>query len=114
MKVLRLRRWLPIVVFSLVCVSAAAWGLVLGRSLSAAGSPAHGNARGAAAPVTVAPVRTEDVPVDLDALGTLEASFTVKVVPQVTGLITELHFREGAFVRKGEQLGAQLDHANLT
>lgn len=105
-KARRLKHWLPIAVFSLVCVSAAAWGLVLGRSPSASGSPLHGNARGAAAaaPVTVAPVRTEDVPIELDAFGTVEASSTVEVVPQVTGLITEVHFREGAFVKKGDLL----------
>ena len=105
-KARRLRRWLPIAAFSLVCVSAAAWGLGLGRSPPTSGSPTHGNARGAAAaaPVTVAPVRTEDVPIELEAFGTVEASSTVEVVPQVTGLITEVHFREGAFVKKGDLL----------
>ncbi|HEU4577793.1 MAG TPA: efflux RND transporter periplasmic adaptor subunit [Polyangiaceae bacterium] len=105
MRVRGLKRWLPIAVFALVCLSAAAWGLVLGRSPAASGSPAHGNARGAAAaPVTVAQVRSEDVPIELEAFGTVEASSTVEVVPQVTGLITEVHFREGAFVKKGDLL----------
>jgi multidrug efflux system membrane fusion protein len=105
MKVRRLRRWLPIAVFALVCISAAAWGLVLGRSPSASGSPARGKGRAAApAPVTVAEVRSQDVPIELEAFGIVEASSTVEVVPQVTGLITEVHFREGAFVKKGDLL----------
>jgi multidrug efflux system membrane fusion protein len=44
------------------------------------------------------------VPIELEAFGTVEASSTVDVVPQVTGLITEVHFREGAFVKKGDLL----------
>jgi len=52
----------------------------------------------------VAPVRSEDVAIELEAFGTVEASASVAVVPQVTGLITEVHFSEGSFVNKGDLL----------
>jgi multidrug efflux system membrane fusion protein len=107
----QLARWLVVAVFAIVCLSAAAWGLVLGRNSTASGSPekgsGQGSARGAAsarAPVTVAPVRSEDVPIELEAFGTVEASASVDVVPQVTGLITAVHFTEGSFVKKGDLL----------
>jgi multidrug efflux system membrane fusion protein len=103
-----LKTWLPIVAFALVCLSAAVWGLGFGHSSEAAGSPERGKGKaagaGAAAPVTVAQVSARDVPIELSAFGTVEASSTVDVVPQVTGLITEVHFTEGSFVKKGDLL----------
>jgi multidrug efflux system membrane fusion protein len=55
-------------------------------------------------PVTVEKVVQEDVPLEIAAFGTVEASSTVDVVPQVTGLVTEVHFNEGDFVEKGQLL----------
>jgi multidrug efflux system membrane fusion protein len=55
-------------------------------------------------PVTVATVTVEDVPFEIDAFGSVEASSTVDVVPQVTGLVTAVHFNEGDFVQKGALL----------
>lgn len=102
-----LKTWLLIVACALVCLGAAVWGLGLGRTSEAAG-PERGRGKaaraGAAAPVTVAPVSARDVPIELSAFGTVEASSTVDVVPQVSGLITEVHFSEGSFVKKGELL----------
>ncbi|MEO8184841.1 MAG: efflux RND transporter periplasmic adaptor subunit [Deltaproteobacteria bacterium] len=94
---------------ALVCLGAAAWGLVLGRNPrqargAAAPSGAAAGAAGPAAPVTVEPVSARDVPIELSAFGIVEASSTVDVVPQVTGLITEVHFSEGSFVKKGDLL----------
>jgi multidrug efflux system membrane fusion protein len=57
-----------------------------------------------AVPVTVAEVALRDVPFEIHAFGTVEASSTVDVVSQVSGLVTEVHFKEGDFVREGDPL----------
>ncbi len=57
-----------------------------------------------AVPVTVAEVNVRDVPFEVRAFGTVEASSTVAVTSQVSGLITEVHFKEGDFVKKGDAL----------
>lgn len=58
----------------------------------------------APAVVSVAPVTQADVPLEVPAFGLVEASSTVDIVPQVTGLVTEVHFKEGDFVKKGDLL----------
>jgi multidrug efflux system membrane fusion protein len=55
-------------------------------------------------PVSVASVRVEDVPREVRAFGVVEASSTVQVRAQVQGLITQVHFREGDFVKRGDLL----------
>jgi membrane fusion protein, multidrug efflux system len=58
------------------------------------------------APVSVAVSKAvqRDVPIDLKGVGTVEASSTVTVRAQVTGELTRVGFREGDFVKKGEEL----------
>lgn len=55
-------------------------------------------------PVTLAPVQIRDVPREVPAFGSVEASSTVDVRAQVQGLITQVHFREGDFVKQGDLL----------
>ena len=55
-------------------------------------------------PVVVAPVQQRDVPVEVAAIGNVEAFETVSVRSQVTGVVTEVKFHEGDFVIKGDQL----------
>jgi multidrug efflux system membrane fusion protein len=56
------------------------------------------------APVVVAPVITRDVPVYIDEVGRTSAQESVTIVPQVTGKVTEVHFADGAEVKKGQLL----------
>jgi multidrug efflux system membrane fusion protein len=56
------------------------------------------------APVTVAPAVAQDVAMYLDALGKIVARETVAIRPQVAGRIMELHFTDGANVKKGQLL----------
>ncbi len=56
------------------------------------------------APVTVARAVARDVPVYLDEVGKCVAREVVSVLPQVSGRITQLHFTDGADVRKGDLL----------
>jgi len=59
-------------------------------------------------PVTVQAVGKHDMPVYLDGIGTVQASATVTVTPQVTGVLESLGFTEGQAVKKGQIL-AQID-----
>jgi membrane fusion protein, multidrug efflux system len=56
------------------------------------------------AAVTIATAVGQDVPVYLDEVGKTVAREVVTVQPQVTGRILELHFADGAYVKKGDLL----------
>jgi multidrug efflux pump subunit AcrA (membrane-fusion protein) len=58
-------------------------------------------------PISVAEVVTRDVPVQVSAIGTVEALSTVSVKSQVNGEIREVHFKEGQEVKKGDLLPRQ-------
>ncbi len=57
-----------------------------------------------AAPVSVATVEQKAVPLDLRAIGAVEAYSTVDVKAQVDGELTGVHFTEGQDVRQGQLL----------
>jgi membrane fusion protein, multidrug efflux system len=98
---------------SLIIIAAGASALAsaaCGGNTSAAG-PGGGGGRGrgrggdgGAAPVVTAKVVTKDVPVDLAAIGNVEAYASISVRSQVTGLLTELSFHEGDLVKQGQVL----------
>lgn len=54
--------------------------------------------------VGMAVTSTQDIPVVLEALGTVTPIATVTVRPQVSGVITEIRFTEGQLVTKGQVL----------
>ena len=74
------------------------------------------------APVAVAAAVARDVPVYLDEVGRVAAREVVSVQPQVSGRVTQIHFSDGAQLRKGDPLftidprpyRAQLDAAAAT
>lgn len=77
------------------------------------GTPAPQNrsrfgAEGGPVPVLVAVAAKADVPVYLDAVGTIKALNTVTVRPQVDGKLLSVGFKEGDDVKKGDVLG-QID-----
>ena len=59
---------------------------------------------GGSVPVTVKGVVRKDVPVDIRAVGNVEAYLTVAVKAQVSGELTKVSFQEGDYVRKGDLL----------
>lgn len=61
-----------------------------------------------AAPVVVASVEQRDIPVQIRAIGNVEAYQTVQIRSQVNGQIQKIFFKEGEDVREG-QLLFQLD-----
>lgn len=92
----------------------AALALVVVRSLGtettpgAGGPGGPGGRRGAATTVGIAVAAQADVPITLDAIGTVVPAATVTVRPQVSGVISEVYFTEGQMVQKGQVL-AQID-----
>jgi membrane fusion protein, multidrug efflux system len=66
------------------------------------------SARGAAVPVTVAPVTKADFPVYLGGLGTVQGFNTVVVRTRVDGQIDKIAFKEGQLVNQGDLL-VQID-----
>src|SRR5437879_9201591 len=66
-----------------------------------------GGGRGGRRPATtvgVATASTADIPITLDGLGTVTPAATVIVTPQVSGVITQILFKEGQIVRKGQAI----------
>ena len=78
------------------------------RLTSQAAQPSFAALMGGPLPVSVDKVSTADVPVVVDALGTVTPLSTVTVRPQVTGPIVRIAFKEGQMIEKGGLL-AQVD-----
>jgi multidrug efflux system membrane fusion protein len=86
-------------------------GILTWRIMHIGQKPASPFGRGGAGgplAVAVAKVTVADVPITLNALGTVTPLATVSVHPQVTGPITRILFTEGQMVRAGEVL-AEID-----
>lgn len=65
-----------------------------------------------ATPVSAVAVRVTDVPVFIDALGTVIPTRTVTVMTQVNGILTSVDFKEGQFVKQGQVI-ARIDSRAL-
>jgi multidrug efflux system membrane fusion protein len=61
-----------------------------------------GRGGGMATTVGVASAERTDIPVILDALGTVTAAATATVRPQVSGILQQVHFSEGQLVKAGQ------------
>jgi membrane fusion protein, multidrug efflux system len=57
-----------------------------------------------AAAVTVAPSKTGDINIYINAIGTVTPVYTVTVFSQVTGKVIGVHYKEGELVRAGDPL----------
>jgi multidrug efflux system membrane fusion protein len=101
-----------VLVGTAACVGAAAWYV----SAQESARPAAG--AGAPAPVAVSvvsPLR-QDVPVLLQANGSVTPISSVDLHPQTTSTIARVHISEGQFVRQGElmfSLDARTEQANV-
>jgi multidrug efflux system membrane fusion protein len=69
-----------------------------------AGAPTTPSGEAMAAPVTVATATRQTVPVNVQAIGNVEAYSTVTVKSQVDAVIEQVHFTEGQDVRAGDLL----------
>ena len=99
-------RWLIFLVIFLL-VAGAAW-YFHDRSASQSKSQRPGGGRGnfgdRPVPATVAQAAQGDMPVYVQALGTVTPVYTVTVTSRVQGEITAVHYREGQNVKKGDPL----------
>ena len=79
---------------------------LLGVALLAAAGCRKAPARGGApaVPVQVAVAVQQDVPRQIEAIGTVQALRTVTVKSQVDGVVAEIHFQEGQDVKVGDPL----------
>ncbi|SDM39569.1 membrane fusion protein, multidrug efflux system [Oryzisolibacter propanilivorax] len=113
------RRWRAVAITALLVAAlvAAAWYLVqrsrtpagpMGRA--GPGGPPPGAMFGGMGSVTVGMAQAVqgDLPVLIDALGTVTPSASATLVPQVSGVLTEVLFTEGQQVKKGQVL-ARID-----
>lgn len=74
--------------------------------------PAGGSGGRPPAPVVVASVEQRDIPVQIKAIGNVEAYQTVQIRSQVNGQIQKIFFKEGEDVRQGQEL-FQLDERSF-
>jgi len=64
-----------------------------------------------AEPVAAAAVKLQDVPVYIDALGTVTPTRSVTVITQVDGILSSVEFKEGQQVHKGQVIARIDDRA---
>lgn len=102
------RRWVgsAVAIVLLALLGALAWYLTHRPEAPEGGFAARGGASRGTPPSTVgtAAARHADIPVIIDALGTVSSRASVIVTPQVSGVITKILYTEGQRVRKGEVL----------
>src|SRR3954466_3817865 len=79
-------------------------GLGAGCSKKQAPQPGGAGGKGTAIPVNVGEVIKKEMPVDLPAIGSVEAIATVAIKAQVGGELTEVNFEEGQEVKKDDLL----------
>ena len=72
------------------------------------GGGRRGQGFGGPVPVTVAAAERQDLPILLDAIGTVQALNTITLRAQVEGQLQEIAFREGQMVKRGDIL-ARID-----
>ena len=67
-------------------------------------SKAKGHGQGGPTSITVAQTTTGNMPVYVQALGTVTPTYTVTLYSQITGRVLSVHYTEGEVVRKGQPL----------
>jgi multidrug efflux system membrane fusion protein len=99
----------------LVVAAVVAFYFLHGRNAAKTAKPAGGAAAAGAAggrrgamtgpvPVTVAKATQGNIGVYLDALGTVTPVYTATITPQAGGVVTDVKYREGQYVKKGDPL----------
>lgn len=97
---------LIVVTLGLAVAGTAAWWLQRPATPRAQGPSADAAAKGPQQPVAVevAVVRTMALSDEAQAVGSLRSRRSVMLRPEVSGRVTQLNFRDGARVRKGQLL----------
>ena len=79
-------------------------GSACSKKAESKAEPKGGTASAAAVPVAVATVEQKAMPVQIQAIGSVEANSVVSVKAQVGGELVRVHFKEGQDVKKGDLL----------
>ena len=106
-RTMKLGRILPIAVVIAIVVAVGAY-VFMGKQQEQQKQKRARAFQDQPAPVLVAPARSADVPIYLDAVGNTKALNTATVRPQVGGQIVKILFREGQDVKRGVVL-AEID-----
>ncbi|HEV2463335.1 MAG TPA: efflux RND transporter periplasmic adaptor subunit [Acidobacteriaceae bacterium] len=98
------RQWIWIIV--LLLIFALIFWLVLrhGGTKQAAHGPGARRTFTGTVTLTVATAQKGDIGVYLNSIGTVTPVYTATIYNQVAGVITDVHYREGQMVRKGDPL----------
>lgn len=99
----------PTLIFSiLVTLALAGCSYFSGTEADSGGGGKKGKGKGGGAnapvPVLVATAVQKDVPIQIQAVGTVEAYDTISVKSLVNGQLMEFFFKEGDYVHKGDKL----------
>ncbi len=95
-------RLLWIVLILVAAVEGFLW--LRGNPASAPGGGGRSASGRPTASVVIATAKKGDIPIRLNGLGTVTPLATVTVKPQVSGVLTEIHFQEGQIVQQGDLL----------
>ncbi len=109
-------RWLAPLALVLLAAGGAAWWFWPSPTTAPAATPAANGRPGAGGgrgrfgpvPVTLATATRQDIPIQLEALGTVQAVATITIRAQVDGQLIEVAFTEGQEVKRGDLL-ARID-----
>jgi multidrug efflux system membrane fusion protein len=98
--------WRRILVWALALIVLAIILILLFRHSDESKSAAPASKRGVTGPVTitVATAQKGNIGVYLEAIGTVTPVYTDSITAQVTGLVTQVLYKEGQLVRKGQPL----------
>jgi membrane fusion protein, multidrug efflux system len=99
---------IAIALIGLAALGGLAWYLTHGDTTGGKPRAGLGGRGGPPSTVGVAVAEKADIPITIDALGTVAAAATVTVRPQVSGTLQKILFREGQTVKEG-QLLAMID-----
>ena len=111
--------WIRIVVWLIILLAFGLlfWWVLQRRQTVAAPAGGRRGAAGGTVTLNVETAKKGDIGVYLDAIGTVTPVYTDTLVSQVTGVITDVRYREGQLVRRGQSL-LQIDprpfQANVT
>ncbi len=93
------RRFVSVFAMSVLCAAFLSALVLAGCGNNGAALPERPPAN-----VTVTPAVSREVPVYLDEVGKCVAREAVSIQPQVSGRITQIHFEDGAELKKGDPL----------
>lgn len=94
----------PALLFALAFSAACSTGGQPDRPAASASDNSRASTPSQTVPISIAHATQRAVPLELQLIGTVEPSSTVQIRSQVTGVLTDVTFREGDDVREGQRL----------